>query len=100
MVRRSAADKLKALLAVVEGEVAGSALLPVCEAFAKDEQDSVRLLSAGVAVAMLRAAKTPAARDRVVAVFKSAVHDESWRVRYMAADTICDVCLLPIACVL
>lgn len=62
------------------------------EELAKDEQDSVRLLSveAGIViVSLLR--NDPAKLAQVKPIIKDLIIDKSWRVRYMAAEKIVEV---------
>lgn len=92
MVRRAAASKLGEFAKVFEEDYLKNDLFQMFEELAKDEQDSVRLLSveAGIViVSLLR--NDPAKLAQVKPIIKDLIIDKSWRVRYMAAEKIVEV---------
>eukprot|EP00051_Salpingoeca_urceolata_P008211 m.104240 g.104240 ORF g.104240 m.104240 type:complete len:649 (+) comp15635_c0_seq1:512-2458(+) len=100
MVRRAAATSLVTLVDRLEPQLKASYVMPLFEQFAKDEQDSVRLLAVNTVAPMAAAASESAAAAggdsaRTLTVLLEAyrvlANDPSWRVRYMVADTIAKV---------
>uniref|UniRef100_A0A915MBZ6 Protein phosphatase PP2A regulatory subunit A n=1 Tax=Meloidogyne javanica TaxID=6303 RepID=A0A915MBZ6_MELJA len=92
MVRRAAASKLGEFAKVQESDFLKNDVVQIFEDLAKDEQDSVRLLSveAGIViVGLLRDDATKLAH--VKPIVKDLVQDKSWRVRYMAAVKIVEI---------
>ncbi|KAL3068130.1 hypothetical protein niasHS_011037 [Heterodera schachtii] len=92
MVRRAAASKLGDFAKVQEEDYLKNEITQMFEDLAKDEQDSVRLLSveAGIViVGLLSEDSAKLAQVKPIAV--SLVQDKSWRVRYMAADKIVQI---------
>ncbi|KAI1724217.1 HEAT repeats domain-containing protein [Ditylenchus destructor] len=92
MVRRAAASKLGDFAKVFEEDYLKTDLFTMFEELAKDEQDSVRLLSveAGIViVSLLR--DDPQKLAQVKPIMKDLIIDKSWRVRYMAAEKIVEI---------
>eukprot|EP01101_Sappina_pedata_P002069 TRINITY_DN12345_c0_g1_i1.p1 TRINITY_DN12345_c0_g1~~TRINITY_DN12345_c0_g1_i1.p1 ORF type:complete len:594 (-),score=240.19 TRINITY_DN12345_c0_g1_i1:57-1838(-) len=101
MVRRSAATHLGSLARQAELEVLKTVLIPAFGRIAKDEQDSVRLLSVANCVSIATrfnellghsAEAHQSNLAHVLPVVKSCAVDKSWRVRYMVAENFCELC--------
>lgn len=94
MVKRAAASHFGEFCSVMDSQTVGSECLPVLQKLAKDEQDSVKLLtvSACIAIAKMFSKDNKALNvTKMTSLIKGLVDDKSWRVRYMAADKFCDL---------
>lgn len=85
MVRRAVASALKDVIAVAADGALDLSLRRLLEDLASDPQDSVRLLVAAACAPLARRGAKGAA---VLPVYTRIAKDESWRVRYMAADSV------------
>lgn len=83
MVRRAVAAALKDLIAVATDAALELTLSRILADCARDAQDSVRLNAAGCLPSL--ALRAPAS---ALPLFTTLAADESWRVRYMVADSI------------
>lgn len=108
MVRRAAAAKLGDFAKVFEEDYLKNDLFQMFEELAKDEQvnffyiiffqfnflqDSVRLLAVEAGIVIVSLCKDdPVKLAQSVPIAKDLATDKSWRVRYMAAEKIVEVC--------
>jgi serine/threonine-protein phosphatase 2A regulatory subunit A len=95
MVRRAAAANLGRFAQSMEGEFVVSALLPIFEGCAMDEQDSVRLLAIDQCTLLAKVLSSAGRMDdcasRVIPVVRTVVEDRSWRVRFSVAKGLSGV---------
>ncbi|CAB4067858.1 PPP2R1 [Lepeophtheirus salmonis] len=80
MVRRAASSKLGEFAKVVEVEYLKSDLIPMFVNLAKDEQDSVRLLSVDACVSISSLLQTEDVEQLVMPTLKHTAEDKSWRL--------------------
>lgn len=92
MVRRQAANVLGSIAEVVEQESMLEELVQVFAKLSKDEQDSVRILAINNCIALGKLKSTPEWQDQIMPVMKACAEDKSWRVRYMMADNVRQLC--------
>lgn len=90
MVRRSACVALGKHFAKTLGQQASDVLTPFAS-FCRDASDGVRLQAVTTAIVML-SVLPDAGISQVVSLLKSLSSDSSWRVRYMVADRLGDIC--------
>lgn len=89
MVRRSVAAALKDVIEVATEATLELSLRRLLQDLSSDDQDSVRLLVAGACAALARRVGGSAGGAAgVFPTFAKIARDESWRVRYMAADSV------------
>jgi serine/threonine-protein phosphatase 2A regulatory subunit A len=95
MVRRAAAANLGKLATAVHlaGETAllKSELLPLFTALSSDEQDSVRLLAVQNCVSIAKVLSIAENQAVVLPIVRAVSQDSSWRVRYVAAEHLCEL---------
>ncbi len=91
MVRRAASGKLGEFAQVVEVEHLKSDLIPMFVNLAKDEQDSVRLLSVEACVSISSLLQSEDVEQLVMPTLKQCAEDQSWRVRYMVANKFTEI---------
>ncbi|KAG5480706.1 hypothetical protein CUR178_05841 [Leishmania enriettii] len=87
LVRRAACIAMGKHLAGVLGPKGCSELVPVLNAFAKDESDGVRLQAVATCASLLQVLPETQHSAILLAV-RSLSSDSSWRVRYMTADSL------------
>ncbi|CBZ26638.1 putative serine/threonine protein phosphatase 2A regulatory subunit [Leishmania mexicana MHOM/GT/2001/U1103] len=87
LVRRAACIAMGKHLAGVLGPKGCSELVPVLNAFAKDESDGVRLQAVATCSSLLQVLPETQHSAILLAV-RSLSSDSSWRVRYMTADSL------------
>lgn len=93
MVRRQAANVLGGIAEVFRNdETQLSELFDVVEKLSKDEQDSVRILVINNCVALGKLNCGAKMQAQILSVVKACAEDKSWRVRYMMADHIKQLC--------
>lgn len=91
MVRRAAISKMGELVKVMELDSIMTDIVPLFQALAEDDQDSVRLLAAECVKPL---AETLPEGERVTILWQhihTFIEDKSWRVRYIFADNIVDL---------
>jgi serine/threonine-protein phosphatase 2A regulatory subunit A len=93
MVRRAAASKLGEFAKVVEIEYLRQEFVQQFNNLANDEQDSVRLLAIEGGIAMASLFRHDDLEQQMMQTLRSATEDKSWRVRYVVADKLVDVCV-------
>lgn len=86
MVKRSAAQNLGGFGKVVGTDVLKKHMLPLFEELAKDEQDSVRLLSVDACVDIAGELSAEEKETFILRTLHAYFTDGSWRVRYQVAD--------------
>ncbi|KAG2265586.1 hypothetical protein Bca52824_072665 [Brassica carinata] len=93
MVRRAAATNLGKFATTVESSYLNAEIMTMFDDLTKDEQDSVRLLAVEGCAAL---GKLLEPRDCVARVLPVIVNfsqqDKSWRVRYMVANQLYELC--------
>lgn len=87
MVKRSAAQNLGAFGKVVGVEVLKEQIIPLFDEMAKDDQDSVRLLSVDACVHIATVLSEEENELLILKTLNSYFTDYSWRVRYQLADS-------------
>lgn len=92
MVRRQAANVLGSVAEVLDQNVVGDELLQAFEKLATEEQDSVRILAIKNCIALGRLKDSPDWQGQIIPVMKACAEDKSWRVRYMMADNVQELC--------
>lgn len=93
-VRRQAAQVLGEVAAIVQESMIPE-VLEVFEKLSLDDQDSVRILAINNCIALgnLPRRGVPGAHAQILPVVKACSEDKkSWRVRYMMADKVEDLC--------
>ncbi|KAK9470092.1 armadillo-type protein [Dipodascopsis tothii] len=86
MVRRAAATNLKTFIPHIAREHVVEDIIPLFVNLMKDDQDSVRLLTVDVFVAIAEVLGPDETRAQLLGRVKELFADKSWRVRYMVAD--------------
>lgn len=69
-----------------------SFILPLFNELASDDQDSVRLLTIEILIAIAKRLDAQKNRDTLLEPLKSLARDKAWRVRYMVASKFVEVC--------
>jgi serine/threonine-protein phosphatase 2A regulatory subunit A len=95
MVRRQAATNLAKFVKVMSPHVVIDEMLPLFEHLSHDDQDSVRLLTVEILIAIAEAVpkEQQSSHGKLLEALRSLFEDKSWRVRYMVADRFEKVCL-------
>lgn len=88
MVRRQAATNLAKFVKTMPTDVVVSETIPLFEHLAGDDQDSVRLLTVEVLIAIAESVPLDKAQahGQLLQSLRNLFTDKSWRVRYMVAD--------------
>lgn len=88
MVRRQAANNLAKFVKEMQSDVVIDEIIPLFQYLASDDQDSVRLLTVDILIAI--AEEIPKEQQPshgvLLTSLRSLFEDKSWRVRYMVAD--------------
>ena len=88
MVRRQAANNLAKFVKEMNTSVVIEEMIPLFQYLASDDQDSVRLLTVDILIAI--AEEIPKEQQPshgvLLTSLRSLFEDKSWRVRYMVAD--------------
>jgi len=93
MVRRQAANALGNVAEVLQGEPSMlSELFQVFDKLAQDEQDSVRILAISNCIVLGRLNNSEDWQAQILPVVRICALDKSWRVRYMMADHVQQLC--------
>ena len=95
MVRRQAATNLGKFVKEMPTQIVIAEMLPLFEHLAKDDQDSVRLLTIEVLIAIAEVVPKDQQSNHgiLLQTLRSLFEDKSWRVRYMVAERYEKVCL-------
>ena len=88
MVRRQAATNLAKFVKVMPADIVVKDMIPLFQFLAGDDQDSVRLLTIEVLIAIAEVVpvEQQANLGQLLQILKGLFSDKSWRVRYMVAD--------------
>jgi serine/threonine-protein phosphatase 2A regulatory subunit A len=88
MVRRQAATNLAKFVKSMPATIVINEMIPLFQHLASDDQDSVRLLTVDVLIAIAEAVpkEQQSSHGVLLAALRSLFEDKSWRVRYMVAD--------------
>lgn len=88
MVRRQAANNLAKFVKSMPAAVVIEDMIPLFQHLAGDDQDSVRLLTVDVLIAIAEAVpkEQQSSHGVLLTALRSLFEDKSWRVRYMVAD--------------
>lgn len=86
MVRRAAATSLKGLISHISQEFVISDIVPLFVYLMQDDQDSVRLLTIDIFIAIAEVLGPETTKAQLLSQIKSLFTDKSWRVRYMVGD--------------
>jgi serine/threonine-protein phosphatase 2A regulatory subunit A len=88
MVRRQAATHLAKFVQGTTPAIAVEEMIPLFQHLAQDEQDSVRLLTVEVLIAIANVVpkEQQASHGVLLTSLRSLIEDKGWRVRYMVAD--------------
>lgn len=88
MVRRQAANNLAKFVKSMPAAVVIEDMIPLFQHLAADDQDSVRLLTVDVLIAIAEAVpkEQQSSHGVLLTALRSLFEDKSWRVRYMVAD--------------
>jgi len=95
MVRRQAATNMAKFVRAMPADIVIEQMIPLFQHLANDDQDSVRLLTVEVliAVAEVIPKEQQSSHGVLLSSLRSLFEDKSWRVRYMVADKFEKVCL-------
>ena len=88
MVRRQAANNLAKFIKAMPAAVVIDEMIPLFQHLAADDQDSVRLLTVDILIAVAEAVpkEQQSSHGVLLNALRSLFEDKSWRVRYMVAD--------------
>nr|POF15211.1 protein phosphatase pp2a regulatory subunit a [Quercus suber] len=88
MVRRQAANNLAKFVKSMPASTVIEEMIPLFQHLAADDQDSVRLLTVEVLIAIAEAVpkEQQSSHGVLLTALRSLFEDKSWRVRYMVAD--------------
>ena len=94
MVRRQAATNLAKFVKTMTPTIVIEQMLPLFQHLANDDQDSVRLLTVEVLIAIAEVVpkEQQSSHGVLLTALRSLFEDKSWRVRYMVADKFEKVC--------
>lgn len=88
MVRRQAANNLAKFVKSMPASIVIEDVIPLFQHLASDDQDSVRLLTVEVLIAIAEAVpkEQQSSHGVLLNALRNLFEDKSWRVRYMVAD--------------
>jgi serine/threonine-protein phosphatase 2A regulatory subunit A len=88
MVRRQAANNLAKFIKTMPPTIVIEEMIPLFQHLAGDDQDSVRLLTVDILIAIAEAVpkEQQSSHGVLLTALRSLFEDKSWRVRYMVAD--------------
>lgn len=88
MVRRQAATNLAKFVKAMPASIVIEEMIPLFQHLAGDDQDSVRLLTVEILVAIAEVVpkEQQSSHGVLLTALRSLFDDKSWRVRYMVAD--------------
>ncbi|KAE8657452.1 Serine/threonine-protein phosphatase 2A 65 kDa regulatory subunit A beta isoform [Hibiscus syriacus] len=92
MVRRSAASNLGKFAATVEYAHLKSEIMQIFDNLTQDDQDTVRLLAVEGCAALGKLLEPQDCIGHILPVIVSFSQDKSWRVRYMVANQLYELC--------
>ncbi|KAL8656564.1 MAG: hypothetical protein Q9226_002627 [Calogaya cf. arnoldii] len=88
MVRRQAANNLAKYVKEMPASIVIEEMIPLFQHLASDDQDSVRLLTVEILIAIAEAVpkEQQTSHGTLLTALRTLFEDKSWRVRYMVAD--------------
>ena len=88
MVRRQAANYLAKFVKEMPATIVVEEMIPLFQHLASDDQDSVRLLTVEILIAIAEVVpkEQQSSHGVLLTALRSLIEDKSWRVRYMVAD--------------
>lgn len=88
MVRRQAANNLGKFVKEMPAAIVVEEMIPLFQHLASDDQDSVRLLTVEILIAIAEVVpkEQQSSHGVLLTALRSLIEDKSWRVRYMVAD--------------
>ncbi|KAL5604439.1 hypothetical protein BROUX41_002411 [Berkeleyomyces rouxiae] len=88
MVRRPAASNLAKFVQEMPASIVIDEMIPMFAHLAQDDQDSVRLLTVEVliAIAEMVSSEQQASNGVLLTILRKLIEDKTWRVRYMVAS--------------
>ena len=88
MVRRQAANNLAKFVKEMPATIVVEEMIPLFQHLASDDQDSVRLLTVEILIAVAEVVpkEQQSSHGVLLTALRSLIEDKSWRVRYMVAD--------------
>jgi serine/threonine-protein phosphatase 2A regulatory subunit A len=88
MVRRQAANNLAKFVKEMPAGIVIEEMIPLFQHLASDDQDSVRLLTVEILIAIAEVVpkEQQTSHGTLLTALRSLFEDKSWRVRYMVAD--------------
>ncbi|KAI9735329.1 MAG: Polyamine N-acetyltransferase 1 [Claussenomyces sp. TS43310] len=88
MVRRQAANNLAKFVKEMPATIVIEEMIPLFQHLASDDQDSVRLLTVEILIAIAEVVpkEQQSSHGVLLTALRSLIEDKSWRVRYMVAD--------------
>ncbi|KAL8985748.1 MAG: hypothetical protein Q9177_004357 [Variospora cf. flavescens] len=88
MVRRQAANNLAKFVKEMPADIVIDQMIPLFQHLAGDDQDSVRLLTVEILIAIAEAIpkEQQSSHGTLLGALRNLFEDKSWRVRYMVAD--------------
>lgn len=88
MVRRQAANNLSKFVEEMPATIVVEEMIPLFQHLASDDQDSVRLLTVEILIAIAEVVpkEQQSSHGVLLTALRSLIEDKSWRVRYMVAD--------------
>ena len=94
MVRRQAANNLAKFVKEMPATIVVEEMIPLFQHLASDDQDSVRLLTVEILIAIAEVVpkEQQSSHGVLLTALRSLIEDKSWRVRYMVADRFEKVC--------
>ncbi|KAI9653089.1 MAG: Polyamine N-acetyltransferase 1 [Trizodia sp. TS-e1964] len=89
MVRRQAANNLAKFVKSMPATIVIEEMIPMFQHLANDDQDSVRLLTVEILIAVAEVVpkEQQSSHGVLLTALRSLFEDKSWRVRYMVANT-------------
>jgi len=97
MVRRQSANNLAKFVKEMPATIVVEEMIPLFQHLASDDQDSVRLLTVEILIAIAEVVpkEQQSSHGVLLTALRSLIEDKSWRVRYMVADRFEKVCKHP-----
>ncbi|KAB8343264.1 hypothetical protein FH972_022852 [Carpinus fangiana] len=88
MVRRQAANNMPKFVKTMPPQIVIDEMIPLFQHLAGDDQDSVRLLTVEILIAIAEVVprEQQSSHGTLLTALRSLFEDKSWRVRYMVAD--------------
>ena len=88
MVRRQSATNLSKFVKEMTASIVIDEMIPLFKHLASDDQDSVRLLTVEILIAIAEVVpkEQQSSHGILLTALRSLFEDKSWRVRYMVAD--------------